>query len=198
MQTPRILTASGVLVLSGLLLAVAHTSTAVAAQTTGSSTTPQGTKHLTSQEFVARASQDGLTQVELGNLALSKSSNDQVKKFAQQMVDDHKAANAELSTIAQAEGIQAPTALDPKHQATVHAMSEKSGPAFDAAYAKAMVSDHSRAIRLFEHGEKLHDTEIASFARKTLPTLQEHKSMAESLQSEVRTASAAEHKTSAR
>jgi putative membrane protein len=196
MQTPKILIASSLLSLPVFLFTMAHTSTAAAASPS-SSTSAHG-KHLTSQEFVDKAAQDGLMQVELGNLALSKSSNDSVKTFAQRMVDDHKAANAELATIAQTEGIKVPTALDKKHQARVSAITKKSGAAFDAAYAKDMVSGHTQAVRLFEQGEKLKDPKISSFARKTLATLQEHKGMADSLKTEVRTASAAGHKTSAR
>jgi putative membrane protein len=197
MKTPKILIATGILSFLALILAVTPTPTAVAANPSSSTKSHTG-HHLTSKQFVDKAAQDGLKQVELGNLALSKSSNEDVKKFAQRMVDDHKAANAELATIAQTKGIKVPTALNKKQQATVHAMSKKSGAAFDAAYAKDAVSDHAKAVRLFEQGEKLKDPEISSFARKTLTTLQEHKSMADSLKSEVRTASAAGHKTSTR
>src|SRR6478752_4266366 len=44
-------------------------------------------------EFAVMAADAGMTEVELGKLALSKSSNADVKKYAQMMVDDHTAAN---------------------------------------------------------------------------------------------------------
>jgi hypothetical protein len=42
-----------------------------------------------------------------------------------------------------------------------------------------MATDHANAITLFEDATKLGDKEIAAFAQKTLPTLKEHKRMAD-------------------
>ena len=140
--------------------------------------------------FVSKAAQDGITEVELGKLAVSKSSNADVKKFAQRMVTDHSKANNELASLAKRKNLEVPSKLDAKHEAMVKAMSSKSGTAFDAAYAKDMASDHSQAIALFESASKMNDPDLADFASRTLPTLQEHKQMADSLHSSTRTAAA--------
>ena len=39
--------------------------------------------------FVKKAMQGGMAEVQLGQLTLQKTSNDQVKQFAQRMIDDH-------------------------------------------------------------------------------------------------------------
>ncbi len=39
--------------------------------------------------FVKKALQGGMAEVQLGQLTLQKSNNDQVKQFAQRMIDDH-------------------------------------------------------------------------------------------------------------
>src|ERR1700709_312641 len=54
---------------------------------------------LTSQVFVRKASQDGLLEVQAGQLALSKSNDAAIKTFAQKMVTDHSNANTELASI---------------------------------------------------------------------------------------------------
>ena len=41
--------------------------------------------------------------------------------------------------------------------------------------------DHNKAIALFESATKASDPDLAGFAKKTLPTLKEHKQMAEKL-----------------
>jgi putative membrane protein len=133
--------------------------------------------------FVTKAAQDGMTEVQLGKLALSKSNNNDVKHFAQQMVQDHGKANTELAGIAKAKGLDVPTQLDAEHQAMLKTLSGKSGSAFDSAYAANMASDHTKAIALFQTAAKSGDRELAGFAKKTLPTLQEHKRMADSLRS---------------
>jgi putative membrane protein len=157
-----------------LLLALAGASTASLAA--DASDTPPAPA-----TFVTKAAQDGMTEVEAGKLALSKSQNSQIRSFAQRMVTDHGKANAELASIARTKGIDAPKKLDAEHQAMVDAFREKAGAEFDAAYAHHMNMDHSKAISLFEGASKTSDKDLAAFAQKTLPTLKEHKQLAEKL-----------------
>ena len=131
--------------------------------------------------FVKKAAQDGMTEVEVGKVALAKSSDESVRSFAQRMVDDHGKANAELSSIAMAKGIEVPKELDAEHQAMVDALSAKSGSEFDREYSKHMKMDHSKAVALFEAGSKSRDADLAGFAKKTLPTLKQHKQMVDKL-----------------
>jgi putative membrane protein len=131
--------------------------------------------------FVKTAAQAGMTEIELGNIALQKSQDPTVRSFAQRMVADHGKANDELASIAQTKGIEAPTALDAEHQAMVNTMKQKSGAAFDAEYSRHMTMDHTKAVALFESATKSPDADLANFAKKTLPTLKEHKQLAQKL-----------------
>ena len=135
----------------------------------------------TSTEFVGKAAQGGMTEVALGKLALAKSQDPAVQKFAQRMITDHGKANSELATLAKSKGIDAPKKLDAPHAAMVESLESKNGAAFDEAYSQHMNMDHSKAIDLFESQANGEDAELAGFARKTLPTLKEHKEMAEQL-----------------
>jgi putative membrane protein len=140
--------------------------------------------------FVKHAAEDGMAEVELGKIALSKSQDPAIQKFAQRMVQDHGKANTELAAIAKRKNLDVPTSLDSKHQSLVQSMNAKSGAAFDAAYSEHMQADHSKAIALFEAASKSSDKDLAAFAEKTLPTLQEHKQMADALPAGSRSASA--------
>lgn len=143
--------------------------------------------------FVKAAAEDGMAQVALGNLALKKSSNNDVKQFAEKMVQDHEQANQQLESIAKSKGLTVPTKLDAKHQAMVNNLKARSGAAFDKAYAEHMATGHAQAVALFESASKSSDPEVAAFAQKTLPTLQEHEQMADNLR-----AVAATHTASAK
>jgi predicted outer membrane protein len=44
-----------------------------------------------------------------------------------------------------------------------------------------MLQDHVQAVALFEGAQQLPNPALAQFAAKTLPTLQEHKRMAQAL-----------------
>jgi putative membrane protein len=52
----------------------------------------------------------------------------------------------------------------------------------DEDYVEEMVSDHKDAVELFEKATKSKDPEIAAFAAKTLPKLQQHLTTAKSLE----------------
>src|SRR5262245_29686719 len=75
--------------------------------------------------FVQKAAQDGMTEVELGKIALVKSKNAQVREFAQRMVNDHGKANQELASLAKTKGIDAPRKLDAEHQAMLRNFESK-------------------------------------------------------------------------
>jgi putative membrane protein len=133
--------------------------------------------------FLELAAQDGMTEVQLGELALRNSKNPQVRQFAQQMIDDHGKANTELMGIAHRKNVIAGKKLDAKHTALVHDLSAKFGTDFDAAYAKTMEDAHAKAIALFERESKGRDPELSSLAKQMLPVLMEHKHMADELNS---------------
>jgi len=131
--------------------------------------------------FVKQAAQDGMTEVQLGKLAVQKSQDAKVREFANRMVADHSQANRDLASLAKSKNLDVPASLDSEHQSIVQTLTEKSGAAFDAAYSEHMKADHSEAIALFEGASTSSDKDLAAFAQKTLPTLQEHKKMADQL-----------------
>ena len=55
-----------------------------------------------------------LAEIQLGQLALQKSTNPKVRQFAQKMVDDHSKANDQLRQVASANGLTVPEDLDRK------------------------------------------------------------------------------------
>jgi putative membrane protein len=166
-----------------LFLALAGVSSAVLAAE-AESTPPNLTT------FVKKAAQDGMTEVEVGKIALSKSQDPAVRGFAQKMVDDHSKANSELAQIASAKGVEPPKTLDAEHQAMVNSMKNVPVDQFDRQYSQHMNMDHSKAIALFESASQAEDPQLAQFAKKTLPTLKKHKEMAEKLPGNMKTGTA--------
>ncbi len=156
-----------------LFLALAGASTATFAANAGDPPPPA--------VFVSKAAQDGMTEVELGKVALNKSKDAKVREFAQRMVTDHTKANRELAGIAKQKGIEPPKALDAEHQDMVKKLSAQDGEAFDVEYSRHMNMDHDKAVDLFEAASQSSDADLAGFAKKTLPTLKEHKQMASKL-----------------
>lgn len=139
------------------------------------------------QSFVTKAAIGGMAEVKLGQLATQKASNADVKKFGQQMVDDHGKANDELKQLASQKGITLPTDVDAKQQATYDRLSKLSGAEFDKAYMHDMVTDHHEDVSEFQKESRSgSDPDVKAWATKTLPTLQHHLQMAESTNAKVK------------
>jgi len=129
-------------------------------------------------KFTTSAAVGGMAEVELGKLALQKSSNAQVKEFATMMVNDHGKANTELMTIAAAKNITLPSTVDEDHKKKMDDLSKKSGTDFDKAYVDAMVDGHKSTLKLMEDESKDgKDAELKAFAAKTAPVVQTHLTM---------------------
>jgi putative membrane protein len=95
------------------------------------------------------------------------------------MVKDHGKAGDELKSIAGQKSISLPGEITTKDQALKTHLSSLSGDAFDKAYMSAMVKDHQTDIAEFEkEANSGTDSDLKSFASKTLPTLKEHLSLA--------------------
>jgi putative membrane protein len=147
----------------------------------GNSSARQGASNA-DMKFAMTAAQDGMTEVELGRLAVQKGMSDAVKQFGQRMIDDHTNANQQLMQLASSKGMTLPTTLDAKHAAMVAKFQRLSGAEFDRAYAKQMVQDHRKAVNLFQkEADRGMDADLKAFASQTLPTLQGHLSMAQAL-----------------
>jgi putative membrane protein len=126
-------------------------------------------------EFILDAAKGGIAEVELGKMAAERAKNDEVKKFAQRMVDDHSKANDELKSIAQAKGIKLPDDADATQKATMKRLEKLNGAAFDRAYMQMMVGDHVKDVNEFKkESNSGKDSQVKSFAASTLPTLEEH------------------------
>lgn len=147
---------------------------------TGQNTSRKMAVSAADKKFMMMAAMGGMAEVEMGRLALEKSSSDAVKQYAQKMIDDHTAANNELMQVASAKGITLPTQPDAKQMALMAKMQKLSGAEFDMMYVK------ESGVKAHESMEKLmmkesmsgKDADAKAFAAKTLPTVRMHLQMA--------------------
>ncbi|HSS22781.1 MAG TPA: DUF4142 domain-containing protein [Pyrinomonadaceae bacterium] len=132
-----------------------------------------------SSKFAVAAAQGGLTEVELGKIAIRNATEPSVREFGMRMVADHTRANEELKTIASAKNIQLPTEVTSSQKSMIEKLSKLTGAEFDKEYMSDMVKDHEEDVAEFETQSKEGNTaEVKAFAGKTLPTLQSHLQMA--------------------
>lgn len=164
------------------LLVVALVATALPLVTLAQKADTQGGTP-TDAGFVANASGASVAEIKLSELAVTNASSTKVKTFAQHMITDHTKAGDELKSIASGtRGYSIADAPPPAAQKDLDALSRLKGADFDKEYAKVMVSDHEKAVTIFEvEAEKGSNKELQSFAKKTLPTLKDHLKQAKAL-----------------
>lgn len=125
-------------------------------------------------------------EIQLGQLALDKSSNPLVRQFGQKMIDDHGRLNDEIKPLAVQLHINSPQSLSPLHQALRKQLQGESGTSFDRDYIKAMVSGHRGAVAAFKKEASTgQDPAIKKFAAQAEPTIAGHLQMAENLMGKV-------------
>jgi putative membrane protein len=131
------------------------------------------------REFFDEAAQGGMLESKLGLLVVKQGANDEVKHFAQRMIDDHAKLSQRLAEIGQKVGLSPPTELDKKHQDKLDKLSHLSGNKLDEDYMSDMVTDHQEALKGFEKEAKDgKDPALKQFAVLALPTLNEHLALA--------------------
>jgi len=130
-------------------------------------------------KFLQKAAQDGVAEVELGQLAQRKAMRDEVRQFAARMVQDHGKANEELRSIAGSHGVQVSTTLDRHHEREMNRLSGLVGGDFDRAYMSRMLDDHRKDVREFrKRANAKKQDDVSRFAAATLPVLESHLEMA--------------------
>lgn len=135
--------------------------------------------------FMKAAALGGMMEVELGQVA-QKSTNPDVKAFAEEMVKDHSKANAELKTLAEKEKIILPTTFPAEDKAHMDMMKTMTGTAFDHHYIDMMVTDHDKTIALFKSAAASQTKEVSEFAKKTLPVINGHFEKAKAIQAKLK------------
>jgi len=132
-----------------------------------------------------------LSEIEAGKIAQSKSQNEEVKSFAQKMIDDHTKAQQDLEQLVQNKSVTLPTEPDRKHQAMLKKLDALSSEEFDRQYAeRGGLADHKAAHRLLQRIQsQAKDADFKQLADRLLPTIEQHLKMAQNMQSSTKMSS---------
>ena len=133
--------------------------------------------------FLKKAAQSGLFEVSGGNLALKKSKNSEVQKFAKMMVQDHSKSGQKLKTLAQKKNVELPTEPNFMQKGSLMLLNTYDTKSFDQSYSENIgVEAHEKTLELYEEAIKsAEDAEIKQYATEGLPTVKHHLEMARKL-----------------
>lgn len=139
-----------------------------------------GMHGVTAEKFASQAAVLNKAEVELSQLALKNTKNEEIRIFAERMIKDHSAAGEKLAKIAADKNISLPQSLDAEHQAVKQKLSALTDDAFDREFRKEMAKGHDKAVALFESASQSQQMpeELRDFAASTLRTLEKHQDKA--------------------
>jgi len=131
------------------------------------------------KEFLAKAAQSDVNEYKLSQLAVQKTSNPDVKAFAEKMVDEHMKMTLAMKPFVTAWGLTAPVDLDENHKKDYAKLNGMSGADFDKEYMSLMVSDHSKGLDLFtDEAKDTKDPKFKAAVLKGKTMVAAHKNMA--------------------
>ncbi len=132
--------------------------------------------------FLKKAAAGNLAEVAAAKVALEKSSNDQVKQYAQRLIDDHSKMQDQLKPVAEKLNVTLPSQPMPKAQAMMTKMQGMSGDSFDKAYIKDMVKDHTEDLKDFKKEASMgKDQDVKNLAQQGSTVIQSHLDEAQKL-----------------
>ncbi|NHZ61229.1 DUF4142 domain-containing protein [Massilia sp. CCM 8694] len=135
------------------------------------------------RKIVTDLAMANMAEIEAARTAQGKSQDEQVKKYAQQMIDDHTKALGEVQQLAQTKSVTLPSTLDRAHKAKVDKLAALSGDAFDRAYmAQAGVAEHKKTHSMLGKAQgRAKDPEIKALITRMTPTVDQHLNAAKEL-----------------
>jgi putative membrane protein len=135
--------------------------------------------------FAQELKSSGQFEIESSRLALSRTQNEEIKKFAQKMIDDHTAADQKLSeTMKQANLPEPKYGMLEKTRDLLKKLTVLHGANFDRAYVREQIQGHKGVLELLEvYSKQGRNDAVRQLASTLLPTIKEHLQMAEGLRS---------------
>lgn len=122
------------------------------------------------------------SEIELSELAMARAGSDQVKHFAERMIQDHTKASQELHALISTLGAALPHDAPRSLTQQKGKLSGLSGAAFDRAYLRHQIADHKKNVSEFAAtSKKLKNPQVREWAFATLPVLKEHFLLAKGL-----------------
>lgn len=135
----------------------------------------------TAQAFVENAARSDMYEIQAAQIALDRSHERAVQRFARRMIKDHTATTDKLMANLPA-GLIIPANLDESHSDMLGDLKSAAPEQFDRRYAAQQVSAHEAALTLLKDYAKAGDNPVLKrIAAKTVPMVKMHLRMAHKL-----------------
>ena len=127
------------------------------------------------EEYLKTSIEGDRFEIQGGNLAQQRGTNDAVRNLGARLVKDHTQSLAEAIDVAQRLGIEVPSSPSPSEQWELATLGWFQGNDFNNRYSSLEVNDHQQDIQETQDEiDKGSNSEVRNLASQDLPMLQEH------------------------
>lgn len=145
---------------------------------------PPAAAKMQAKPYVTAAAKSDMYEIESSKLALQKSQNPAVKRFAQMMIDHHQKTTAATMAAARKAGMTPPPPppMDPRTTASMNELKSASGANFDRMYLGQQVPAHQAALDLHKsYAANGDQAALRASAKAAVPIVQQHLTAAQAL-----------------
>jgi putative membrane protein len=136
--------------------------------------------------FLDDAASIHLSEIEIGKLELMNGSSEDVKKFAETLLADHKKSLNELKMLAKDNTTEIPTKANDEGRKEYDSLNKVTGADFDKKFIDMMTEGHDKAIdKMTEISKNATDDDIKDWASDQIVTLTSHYKEAKKLQQKI-------------
>lgn len=131
-------------------------------------------------DFLVAAIAANLAELELAELAISKSGNGEVRSMALQLKKDHLGILGDLKAFAEKRGVTVPARMSDSDSTAVEKMRMEKQVDFDKKWLKDMEDRHQSSLKKYKKvAEDAEDIELQNIANKHIVIIESHHHMIE-------------------
>jgi predicted outer membrane protein len=133
--------------------------------------------------FLEQGTDQSAIQIEIGELAAERASDEALSQLGSQVATDHEQIRQKLTELAQRRGVEVSARTpDEAWRGTIDQLQGQSGEDFDRAFLDVQLKIGRQLVELYQtQASNSTDTGLASFAITTLVQLQQHFAIAQQL-----------------
>ena len=136
---------------------------------------PGSQPSMADQAFLREMFQSDAVEVQLGQMAQEKSQSDDVKQFAEKMVENRKHLDDQLAPLAKRLDVNQPKGPDKKMKQQMAKLQTLSGQQFDEEYIRTIEKQHEKDVRSIKQAAgSAQDPNVQRTAQADAPIIEQH------------------------
>jgi putative membrane protein len=142
-----------------------------------------GNTNALDNDFAMMAAMGGQAEIQMAQLAVQRSTNKQVQKYAKRMIKDHTKNSRDLQKVAARKQMTLPANLSADQTQMLSQLQQASAGDFDRMYIEtAGIMAHTMMRQLYSNqANNGTDADLKKYAAKTLPVVEMHLQMAQQM-----------------